>query len=112
MDKNKKLNKLFMILVSIQTILMGIVFIVQLLRIYYGNNHTYTSEICGKYILQILPVILIWVALIITSYVYHRLSNSRDDRPSKMTNTAKLKLFEYQCPDCDECVVFKIERAV
>lgn len=108
MDKNKKLSKLFMILVSIQTILMGIVFIVQLLRIYYGNNHIYTSEICGKYVLQILPVILIWIALIITSYVYHRLSNSRDDRPSKMTNTAKLKLFEYQCPVCDEDNELKI----
>ena len=35
MQKNKLIDKLFLIIVSIQTILMGILFIVQILRIYY-----------------------------------------------------------------------------
>ena len=48
MQKNKLIDKLFLIIVSIQTILMGILFIVQILRIYYGNNKTFTWEICGE----------------------------------------------------------------
>ncbi len=101
MEKNKKLYKLFQSLVSIQTILMGIVFIIQILRIYYGNKKEFTAEICGKYLLQIIPVILIWVALIIASYIYHKLSNSKDLNVSKITNVAKLKIYEGMCPKID-----------
>ena len=65
-----KLDKLLLIIVSIQTILMGISFIIQVLRIYYGNEHTFTRDICGKYLLEILPVVIIWVLVIILAYVY------------------------------------------
>ena len=99
MNKNKTLNKIFLILVSSQTILMGILFIVQILRIYYGNNKEYTSEICGRYLLQILPVILIWIVLIVVSYIYHKKSNSKNANISKMTEMAKLELYEYMCPE-------------
>ncbi len=99
MNKNKKLNQLFLLLVSIQTILMGIVFIIQIFRIYYGNHQEFTRAICGKYILQILPVIVIWIVLIILSYIYHKLSNAKDQHSIKLTNVGKLKFYEAMCPD-------------
>ncbi len=99
MDKNKKLNKLFLLLVSIQTILMGIVFIMQVLRIYFGNQAVFTSQICGKYLLQILPVILIWILLIILSFIYHKLTNTKEQNLGKITNMGKLKRYEYMCPE-------------
>ena len=67
MNKNKKLNKVFLIIVSAQTLLMSILFIVQVLRIYIGNNKTFTREICGEYLLQILPVIILWFVIIIVN---------------------------------------------
>ena len=89
MNKNKKTNKLFLIIVSIQTILMGILFIMQVLRIYYGNKATFTREICSEYILQILPVILIWVLLVIGSYVYCSMNNYKEKEVAKLTNKSK-----------------------
>ncbi len=101
-DPNKRLSNIFMIFVSIQTIIMGIIFIIQILRIYYGNNKEFTSEICGKYVLQILPVIIIWILLIVLSYIYFRKSKIKENHTSKMTNIGKLKLFEYMCPEYKE----------
>ena len=68
--KQNKINKLFLILVSIQTIILGILFLIQILRIYYGNDKIFTLDICKKYILQILPVIILWIVLIIFSFIY------------------------------------------
>lgn len=102
MDKNKKLSKIFLLCVSIQTILIGILFIIQVLRIYIGNNQEYNMSICGKYLLQLLPVILLWIALIILSYIYFRKSNSKENNKSKLTNLNKLKIYEYMLVESDD----------
>ena len=99
MENNKKLYKIIMTIVSVQTILMGILFIVQVLRIYYGNSKEFTSAICGRYLLQILPVIIVWIILIVFSYLYHKKSNSKDNNISKITEMGKLKLYEHMCPE-------------
>lgn len=93
---NKKLNKIFTIAVSVQTILMGIFFIIQVLRIYYANNSTYTREICGKYLLQMLPVIIIWVLLVLFSAFYFK---KEKEKLPKLTNIGKLIYLENNCPD-------------
>lgn len=98
MKQDKKLNKLFTIAVSVQTILMGIFFIIQILRIYYANNSNYAREICGEYLLQMLPIIIVWGILVLFSALY--LKPSKEKLP-KMTNIAKLAYFENICPDCD-----------
>ena len=41
--KNNKLNKILILLTSFQTLLLGIVFIIQVLRIYYGNSKVFTK---------------------------------------------------------------------
>lgn len=97
--KNKKmLDKLFLIIVSILTILMGIVFIIQILRIYYGNDKTFTREICGKFLLQILPIIILWVITIISSFVYFQINNNSKKEFAKITYASKLKNLEAMCP--------------
>ena len=102
MNKNKLLDKLFLIIVSVQTILMGILFVVQVLRIYFGNEATFTREICGEYILQILPVIIIWIIVIIVSYFYFYKRNISSKEVAKITNITKLKNLENICPEYSE----------
>lgn len=100
MQKNNKIiDKLFLIIVSIQTILMGILFIVQILRIYYGNSATFTREICGQYILQILPVIIIWFLVIIAAFIYFYIKGNPTKDIAKITNITKLNNLEGICPD-------------
>lgn len=100
MKSNIKLAKLFNLIVSIQTILMGIFFIIQILRIYYGNEATFTREICKQYLLQILPVFIIWCVLIIISFVYFK--NIKFNQKAKITNLTKLNNLEKICPDYNE----------
>ena len=73
-------NKLFLILTSVQTGLMGILFIIQVLRIYLGNNKTFTREICKDYIMQILPAIIIWILLIIASFVNFYIKDTKNGK--------------------------------
>ena len=94
MKKTKLADKLLLWIVSFQTILMGIFFIVQILRIYYGNDKTFTMDICGKYIVEILPVIIIWVLLIIGSYIYFYVNKYNDKNISKISNISKLNNLE------------------
>lgn len=102
MNKNKLTNKIFLLIVSIQTILMGILFIIQVLRIYYGNSGTFTREICKEYILQILPVIIIWILLIIGSAVYFNINNYTIKDTAILTQASKLENLERLCPDYSE----------
>lgn len=94
-----KLDKIFLIIVSIQTILMGILFGIQILRIYYGNNHTFTREICGEYLIQILPVIIIWILVIIAAGIYFNIKNNPGKEIAKVTNIAKLNTLMIICPE-------------
>lgn len=110
MNKNNKLNKVFLIIVSAQTILMSILFIIQILRIYYGNDGTFTREICAKYLIEILPVIIIWFIIIIVSYIYFFNKKNPVKDAGKLTQINKLHNFENMCPDYSE--EFKEEYAL
>lgn len=100
--KSNKLNKVLMLFTSFQTLLLGIVFIVQLLRIYYGNNKTFTKEICAQYILEILPVIILWVLLIIGSFIYFNITDYKYKNISKISNVTKQANLERVCPAIDD----------
>ena len=102
MNKNKIIDKVFLIIVSAQTLLMSILFIVQVLRIYFGNNKTFTREICGEYLLQILPVIILWFVIIIVNYIYFYNKKNPNKEVAKMTYASKLYNFELMCPDYKE----------
>lgn len=99
MKDNKTLKRIFLIAVSIQTILMGIFFIVQILRIYYGNQAQFTSEICKQYLLQILPIVIIWLILIIFSSIKF---NDKDKYIAKISNITKLNNLENICPNLND----------
>jgi len=94
-------NKVFLILTSVQTGLMGILFIIQVLRIYIGNEGTFTREICKDYINQILPAIIIWILLIIVSFINSYIKDtkgSKKEKISKISNITKLHNLENICP--------------
>ena len=102
MNKNKSIDKLFLIVVSFQTVLMGIVFIIQLLRIYFGNNKIFTREICVEYIVQILPVIILWILIILGSGIYYTIKNNPQKNIGKITNVYKLNLMKTYISDDDQ----------
>ena len=102
MQNKKLLDKIFLIIVSILTILMGIVFIIQILRIYYGNDKTFTREICGEFLLQMLPIIILWIISIIGTYIYFNIKTNPKKEFAKLTNAYKLKNLEEICPYAEE----------
>lgn len=102
MQKNKLLDKLFLIIVSILTILMGVIFIVQVLRIYYGNDKIYTQEICGKFLLEMLPIIILWILMVIVSFLYFSFKKNPDKGFAKVTYAARLKNLEAICPNVED----------
>ena len=100
MKKNKLIDKIILAIVSIQTILLGLLFIIQILRIYYGNDAIFTREICAEYIKQILLVIILWIVVIIGSYIYFHINKDNKKHISKISNMAKLRNLERVCPTC------------
>lgn len=109
MRQDKKLYKIFTIAVSVQTIIMGIFFIIQVLRIYYANNSIYTREICGEYLIQMLPIIIVWILLVVFSALYF---DTVKEKLPKLTSIAKLSYFENICPNsnCDSEYILKNEQ--
>ncbi|MGM9969592.1 MAG: CD1871A family CXXC motif-containing protein [Anaeroplasma sp.] len=99
--KYNKLEKALLIIMSVQTILMGILFIIQVSRIYFANpgNDPYTREIVSKYLLQISPIIILWILLIIVCGVYFNIkgSYSYNDK-TKITYKSKLSLILKKAP--------------
>ena len=104
MKNNKnKLDKIFLIITSVQTILMAVLFILQVCRIYFRDlevgEQIYTRQICVEYIKQILVVIIIWIILIAASGIYFTLNNGYKLKRSKATNIVKLNALLAMAPD-------------
>ena len=89
-NNDKLVDKLFLIILSVQTFLMGIAFITQILRIYFGEGK-YTREICIEYIMEILPVLIIWIVMIIASFIYFFVVNRKEKNKVKLTSLGKLQ---------------------
>lgn len=112
MKKSNKLDKVFLLVTSFQTFILGIVFIIQILRIYYGNDKTFTREICGQYILEILPVIILWILIIIGAFIYFNITNFKYKNISKISNVTKLSNLERICPDIDDIEVLNKLKSI
>ncbi len=110
MQNKKLLDKIFLIIVSILTILMGIVFIIQILRIYYGNNKSYTREICGEFLLQMLPIIILWIISVVVNFIYFKWKSNPKKEFAKITNAYKLRNLESICPDVADEEVTKEKK--
>ena len=102
MQNKKVLDRLFLIIVSILTVLMGVIFIIQVLRIYYGNEATFTREICGKFLLQMLPIIILWIVTVVASFIYFKIKKNPEKNFAKITYAAKLKNLEAICPNVED----------
>ena len=81
---------------------MGVIFIIQVLRIYYGNEATFTREICGRFLLQMLPIIILWIVTVVASYIYFKIKKNPKKNFAKITYAAKLKNLEAMCPYVEE----------
>lgn len=97
----KLIDKLFLIIISVQTVLMGLLFIIQICRIYFAdpNGRPYSREICGQYLGQILVVIIIWILLIIASGIYFIITSKDKKIFAKTSNITKLKILLLNAPD-------------
>lgn len=61
--KNKLFNKIISISLCVITIVLGLLFILQCIRL---NNH-FTKDLIGRVLFQILPVIILWAVVFIIS---------------------------------------------
>lgn len=82
-------NKILKISVSVVSVLMGLCFLVQVLRIYFGEK-TFTREIVSNYILQIIAVMIIWVILVICLQITLRKEVVNDKVKTSYYHTYKL----------------------
>ena len=98
----RKIDKMLLIIISILTILMGFIFILQIARIYYGNNKTYSREICGKFLIEMLPIIILWVISVIVNFIYFNIKKCNNKEFAKISFAAKLKNIEAICPYVEE----------
>lgn len=92
-NKDKFTRNLIWGLISFQTVLTAIFFIIQDLRIYFGRtegSQTYTSELVGKMLLEILPVIIIWILFVCVGGVMSYIKKIDDKNIAKSTNQMKL----------------------
>lgn len=93
-NKDKFTRNLIWILISFQTILMGIFFVVQVLRIYFGRvdgEETFTREKVGQYLLQILVVIIIWILVVVVGIVMSFIKKMDYNNKAKNSNITKLQ---------------------
>ena len=109
--KSNKLSKIFLLLTSFQTILLGSLFIMQLLRIYFGNEKDFTREICGQYILEILPVIILWIILVIGSFIYFNITDFKYKNISKISYVTRSANLMRVCPEItDETIKYDLRK--
>ena len=72
------------------SIILGLLFIMQVIRIYDPNVYPmYTRELVGKYLLQILPCIILFVLAVIFGGVYAVIKNISTKNNVKITNKDK-----------------------
>lgn len=94
MKKNKNLiDKIFLIVLSVQTFAMGIAFAVQILRIYFSaDTRAFSREICARHLMEILPVMIIWLIMVIGFGIYFTINKRKDKNTVKMTYSARLNV--------------------
>ena len=70
-DKNK-IKKIFRIVLACFTVVLGVLFLYQLLSIYFREvvGDTYTREIVAKKLTEILAPIVLWIILIVFGGVF------------------------------------------
>lgn len=94
-NKDKLTRNIIWGVITFQTILTGIFFIVQCLRIYFGgptgdSNQIYTPEKIGNALIEILVLIIIWVVVVIFGIIMSFIKKLDDNTISKNSQIYKL----------------------
>ncbi|MCI5583359.1 MAG: hypothetical protein MR357_06575 [Anaeroplasma sp.] len=102
MSNEKLVKRLTWGIISFQIFLTAILFIIQILRIYYGRKNEipiFTRELAGKAILDILIVIILLILFVIVGGVLSYKYNLEDKKLPKKENLAKLKTIMHNIPE-------------
>lgn len=120
MKNNDKLIRILTwSIISFQTILLAIFFIIQTLRIYFGEytDQMYTREKVGSYLLEILVLIIIWIVVVIFGIIISFIKNVESKNVIKNTEIYKLNTILKMIPtykisetDEDYKIILKEER--
>ena len=101
-NKDKLTRNIIWGVISFQTILTGIFFIIQVLRIYFGgvqnNNQIYTPEKVGNALIEILVLIIIWIVVVIIGIIMSFVKKLDDNNISKNTQIYKLNTISKMLP--------------
>lgn len=102
MSNEKLVKRLTWGIITFQIFLTAILFIIQILRIYYGHKNEipiFTRELTGKAILDILIVIILLILFVIAGGVLSYKYNLEDKNLPKKENLAKLKVLMHNIPE-------------
>jgi len=94
MNKDKIVKNSIYGIISFQSILLGIFFIIQVCRLYFGHKSEsiiYTRELTIKALTEILVLIIIWVLVVIVGIVYGFIKHTSDTTINKRSNKSKLE---------------------
>ncbi len=92
-NKDKLTKRIIYIVLSVLTVLTGLLFVVQVQRIYHTDTDgdKFSREIVGRYIMEIIVPIVLWLVAVIASIVINCFKKLNDTRKSKNSNITKLK---------------------
>lgn len=92
-NKEKFTRNLIWGVISVQTVLTGIFFIIQVLRIYFASNsgeQVFTREIVGKHLLEIIVLIILWLVVVVGGIVCSFIFKLEDKNIAKHSKIFKL----------------------
>ena len=92
-NKEKLTRNLIWGIISVQTILTGIFFIIQVLRIYFGADpleQVFTREKVGAHLLEIIVLIILWIVVVVGGIICSFIFKLEDKNISKHSKIFKL----------------------
>lgn len=111
MEKNILINRVYKIILSIFTIIFGLLFVLFSLTIYFKgkemivdnpNYQIYTREIVDKYLSYMIIPFIIWLLMIIGSYLIKNYFPINEKNTLKIEQKITYKLLANRIPENDE----------
>ena len=107
--KGRKIRFVYGIVLSVLTVVIGALFIMQVLRIYYsGPDKPYSYELVSKRLGEILVPVCIWLVAVVGGAVVWSVFPAEEKLTAAVDDKATLEKLKKRLPDCGE--EYAVER--
>lgn len=109
--KGRKLRLYYSVALSVFTIVIGALFIMQLLRIYYsGPEKPYSYELVSLRLKEILIPVVLWFVAVVGGAVVWAIFPQEENVRAEIDEKATLKKLKTRLPDCGEEYPEQVQR--